>query len=146
MPEVKEFEVETTTKTREIMVPDFSNVSATKIIEDLQKKTLRQREYRPERPYLADFLYPSIGLWPSYQWPVWYRTPATPQLPSIKKVIFNAPATIVFWGDGSKTIVKCQPGDTFSPETGLAMAIAKKVYGNKGNYNNIFRKWVPKDE
>ena len=69
------------------------------------------------------------------------------RLPSvIENVIFNPPATIVFWGDDSKTVVKCQPNDTFSRETGLAMAIAKKVYGNKGNYNNVFRKWVPKDE
>ena len=26
----------------------------------------------------------------------------------IKKVIFNPPATIVFWEDGSKTVVKCR--------------------------------------
>lgn len=53
-------------------------------------------------------------------------------IPEIKDVIFNNPATIVFWADGSKTIVKCQNGDTYSKETGLAMAIAKKAYGNKG--------------
>lgn len=64
----------------------------------------------------------------------------------IKNVIFNDPATIVFWLDGSKTVVKCQPGDTFSKELGLAMAICKKVYGNKGNYNDVFKKWVPQDE
>lgn len=64
----------------------------------------------------------------------------------IENVIFNDPATIVFWLDGSKTVVKCQPGDTFSKELGLAMAICKKVYGNKGNYNDVFKKWVPQDE
>lgn len=86
---------------------------------------------------------------PSYYfpniWPCW-PSRATIGVPSIKKVVFNAPATIVFWGDDSKTVVKCQPGDTYSPETGLAMAIVKKTYGNKGNYNNVFRKWVPKNE
>lgn len=66
--------------------------------------------------------------------------------PQIKNVIFNDPATIVFWRDGTKTIVKCQPGDTFSKELGLAMAICKKVYGNKGNYNDVFKKWVPQHE
>lgn len=66
--------------------------------------------------------------------------------PQIENVIFNDPATIVFWLDGSKTVVKCQPGDTFSKELGLAMAICKKVYGNKGNYNDVFKKWVPQDE
>lgn len=64
----------------------------------------------------------------------------------IENVIFNDPATIVFWLDGSKTVVKCQPGDTFSKELGLAMAICKKVYGNKGKYNDVFKKWVPQDE
>lgn len=63
-------------------------------------------------------------------------------LPEIKDVIFNDPATIVFWADGSKTIVKCQNGDTYSKETGLAMAIAKKACGNKGNFNDVFAKWL----
>ena len=67
-------------------------------------------------------------------------------IPEIKNVIFNDPATIVFWEDGTKTVVKCQDGDKFDPEKGLAMAIAKKAYGNKGNYCNKMRKWLPKEE
>ncbi len=66
--------------------------------------------------------------------------------PSIKKVIFNYPATIVLWTDGSKTVVKCQDGDIYDPEKGLAMAISKKALGNKGNYCNEFKKWLPEDE
>ena len=61
--------------------------------------------------------------------------------PEIKEVIFNDPATIVFWTDGTKTVVKCQEGDIFDPEKGLTMAIAKKVYGNKGYYCNVIKKW-----
>lgn len=61
--------------------------------------------------------------------------------PEIKNVIFNDPATIVFWTDGTKTVVKCQEGDEFDPEKGLTMAIAKKVYGNKGSYCNVIKKW-----
>lgn len=34
-----------------------------------------------------------------------------PLIVTIKRVIFNAPATIVFWLDGSKTVVKAQNGD-----------------------------------
>ena len=60
----------------------------------------------------------------------------------IKDVIFNDPATIVFWKDGSKTVVKCKGKDTFDPEKGLAMAIVKKVFGNKGNYYNHIKKWI----
>ena len=67
-------------------------------------------------------------------------------IPEIKNVIFNDPATIVFWGDGTKTVVKCQDGDEFDPEKGLAMAIAKKAYGNKGSYCNKLKKWLPKEE
>lgn len=60
----------------------------------------------------------------------------------IKKVIFNDPATIVFWQDGSKTVVKCQEGDIFDPEKGLAMVISKRALGDKGNFNDVFKKWV----
>lgn len=63
----------------------------------------------------------------------------------IVKVIFNDPATIVFWGDGTKTVVKAV-NEPFDPEKGLAMAIAKYHFGNKGNYYNVFRKWLPKEE
>lgn len=64
----------------------------------------------------------------------------------IKKVIFNKPATIVIWGDGSKTIVKSGDYDVFDPEKGLAMAIAKKALGNQGNYYEVFKKWLPEEE
>lgn len=60
----------------------------------------------------------------------------------IEKVIFSYPATIVFWNDGTKTVVKCQEGDTFDREKGLAMAIAKKYLGNKGSYCNVIKKWT----
>ena len=61
----------------------------------------------------------------------------------IKDVIFNGPATIVFWSDGDKTIVRCENED-FDKEKGLAMAIAKKFLGtnkSKSNYNDIFKKY-----
>lgn len=59
----------------------------------------------------------------------------------IKKVHFNPPATVVLWEDGTKTVVKVQDGDVFDPEKGLAMAISKKALGNKGNFNEVFKKW-----
>ena len=63
----------------------------------------------------------------------------------IKKVIFNDPATVVMWSDGTKTVVKCQPGDVYSKETGLALCIAKKFLGNKGNFNEVFKRWIPEE-
>lgn len=60
----------------------------------------------------------------------------------IKDVIFAPPATVVYWTDGTKTVVKCSENDIFDPEKGLAMAIAKRAAGNKGNYYKEIRKWV----
>lgn len=66
----------------------------------------------------------------------------------IEKVIFNPPATIVFWKDGSKTVVKAQ-GDVFNPETGLAMAISRHylcdVCGLE-RYDGVFNRYLPKDK
>ena len=62
-------------------------------------------------------------------------------VPEILDVIFNEPATIIYWADGTKTVVKAIY-DEFDPEKGLAMAIAKKALGNKGNYYNIIAKWM----
>ena len=62
--------------------------------------------------------------------------------PEIKKAIFNKPATIVYWQDGTKTVVKCQDNDTYDKEKGLAIAVMKKIYGNKGNYNEVLKKWI----
>lgn len=64
----------------------------------------------------------------------------------IEKVIFNDPATIVIWKDGTKTVVKCGNDDIYDQEKGLAMAIAKKALGNEGNYYEIFKKWLPERE
>lgn len=66
--------------------------------------------------------------------------------PKIKKVIFNDPATIVFWEDGMKTVVKCQEGDMFDPEKGIAMAMAKRLYDNNSSYCNDIKKWVEEYE
>lgn len=62
----------------------------------------------------------------------------------IKNVIFAPPATIVYWSDGSKTVVKCSEKDVFDPEKGLAMAIAKRCGGNKGSYYREIQNWVEK--
>lgn len=65
---------------------------------------------------------------------------------NIKKVIFNNPATVVYWEDGTKTVVKCGKDDTYSEETGLALCFMKKALGNKGNYNNTFKKYIKEKE
>lgn len=64
----------------------------------------------------------------------------------IKDIIINDPATIILWKDGTKTVVKCQPGDVFDSEKGIAMAILKKMYGNGGFYKDIFEPAIMKYE
>ena len=54
----------------------------------------------------------------------------------IDKVIYNNPATIVYWKDGTKTVVKCDPKDTYDPMTGLALCYMKKFLGNNSRKFN----------
>ena len=68
------------------------------------------------------------------------------RVPQIKDVIYNDPATIVLWMDGTKTVVKCGDYDIYDPEKGLAMAIAKKTLGNQGNYYETFKSWLPEED
>lgn len=61
-------------------------------------------------------------------------------LPNIKNVVFNNPATIIFWEDGTKTIVKAMETDVYDPEFGFAMCICKKALGEQ--YKKTFKKYV----
>ena len=66
---------------------------------------------------------------------------------SVTNVIFNPPATIVFWSDKTKTVVKCDPKEEYDPEKGISMAICKKLIGdNKRDYYNVFLHWIKKYE
>lgn len=58
----------------------------------------------------------------------------------IRKVIFNEPATIVFWSDGDKTVVKCKKGEIFDPEIGLMAAYIKHLYNDVMGSNASYRK------
>ena len=61
---------------------------------------------------------------------------------TIKKVIFSPPATIIIWDDNTKTIVKAQEDEPYDPEKGMAMCIAKHIYGDCGSYYNVFSEWL----
>ena len=125
----KIFDIEVTISTKEL-----NTVTLRKKDINVRKKDEGRNEMPVERKSMnSSIYYASV-------------TAKTVSTPSIKKVIFNYPATIVLWSDGSKTVVKCQDGDIYDPEKGLAMAISKKALGNKGNYCNEFKKWLPEDE
>ena len=57
----------------------------------------------------------------------------------INEVIFHDPATIVYWADGTKTVVKCMEGDTLNRETGIAMCVLKKTLGKS---YTLFKKYL----
>ena len=68
----------------------------------------------------------------------------TPEVKSIyiKNVLFNQPATIVFWSDGTKTVSLCHETDTYSKATGLTICICKKLVGNQ-TFHDIIEQWCP---
>lgn len=59
-----------------------------------------------------------------------------------KDVIYNKPATIVLWEDGTKTVVKCDERDEYDPKIGLALCYMKKALGNSSRaLNDVLKKW-----
>lgn len=60
----------------------------------------------------------------------------------LDRVIFNEDVTIAIWKDGTKTIIRCQEGDTFDKEKAIALCYMKKALGNRGSFNETLKKWT----
>lgn len=60
---------------------------------------------------------------PDYCPPMW-------GIPDIERVVFSGPATIVFWEDGTKTVVKAMKGEKVEHYAGFAAACMKKLFGS----------------
>lgn len=72
-----------------------------------------------------------------------------PRKPTVDvKIIINEKkkTTVAIWRDGSKTIVKCQPGDEFDAEKGIAMCFVKRYFNNRGCYNDWMKKMLKENE
>lgn len=54
-----------------------------------------------------------------------------------KEIIYNDAATIVYWTDGTKTVVKCNENDEYSEYAGFVAAVAKKMYGGANAINRL---------
>ncbi len=61
--------------------------------------------------------------------------------PEIEKVIFNEPATVILWKDGTKTVVKAH-NEPYDEEKGFVMAYLKRLLGNDNTFNKEIRKWM----
>lgn len=59
---------------------------------------------------------------------------------TIERIIFNDPATVIFWSDGEKTVVKTAEGDTYSPYYGFCCAVAKRIFGNNSAIKKIMKR------
>lgn len=88
-------------------------------------------EYRPI-PYNTNILKSAFGL---------------TSKPIIRKVIYNAPATIIMWEDGSKTVVKCSEDDVYDPMTGFLLCYLKHSLGNdSAAFHRFLKDFGPKPE
>lgn len=59
------------------------------------------------------------------------------RVPHIDHVKFNGPATIVFWKDGTKTVVKHDGKGRKDKRQAILYAFIRKIYGEGKPYNNI---------
>lgn len=58
-------------------------------------------------------------------------------VPNVKRIVYHDPATIVFWQDGTKTVVKCMDGEPFERYAGFCAALAKKVFGSTSKAKKV---------
>ena len=64
----------------------------------------------------------------------------------ITQVIYNKPATIVFWSDGTKTVSKCNELEpVYDKEKGLLLCIMKKLY-SKNKISDLFTYWTDEND
>lgn len=61
------------------------------------------------------------------------------------RVIYNYPATVVYWEDGTRTVVKCDERDRYDPKYGVALCFVKKALGNTSRALNDVLKELMSD-
>lgn len=59
-----------------------------------------------------------------------------------KQIIFSGATTIVFFEDGSKSVVRCADGEKFIPEVGVATAITQKIFGSRNKFLKVVNQAV----
>ena len=59
------------------------------------------------------------------------HTPVKDTIDMIDKVIYHDPATIIYWKDRTKTVVKCQEGFKYDEVVGFLMCILKKTINGR---------------
>ena len=58
----------------------------------------------------------------------------------VNRIIFNGPATIVFWDNGDKTVVKRNEKDPQNDYNAFCAALAKHIYGTNSALKSMIEK------
>lgn len=86
---------------------------------------------------ILEFEKPRLGFAPINTTVVEYEIEPRPRvaavnMPAVKSVIFNKEATIVYFDDGTKCIVRKSTQDDYNREHAVVYAIVKRAYGTVG--------------
>ena len=68
------------------------------------------------------------------------KTPAEQLV--VEKIVVNGNATIVFWKDNTKTVVKKSDDDVYDLHHAFCSALAKKVYGHNSTVKKMVQRKV----
>ena len=81
----------------------------------------------------------------SYDFTLTYK-PQKTNYPEVDRIIFHNPATIVFWKDGTKTVVKCMKDEPYSEYYGFLCALGKKIYGTNAKLTRMIKQFSEEDK
>lgn len=62
------------------------------------------------------------------------------RIPKVARIFYDDVATVVFWTDGTKTVVKCPEGTPYDEYSAFCAALAKKIYGNNSKLQREIKK------
>ena len=62
---------------------------------------------------------------------------ATNSTPTPTKIIHSGPVTVIFWEDGTKTLVRRAEGAPDDPYLAFCAGLAKKIYGNNSKVKKL---------
>lgn len=71
--------------------------------------------------------------WKTYLEQMW-KIPYTP-----KRILRSGPATIVFWEDGTKTVVKCAADENDNTYAAFTAALAIKIFGSNSAVKKLVK-------
>lgn len=63
-----------------------------------------------------------------------------------KRILRHGPATIVFWGDGTKTVVKRAPDEPDNEYTAFTAALAIRIFGSNSKLKKIVKTFTEDQE